>query len=74
MIWLVLFYTAWVVAVLSAGLWSVVCQRWPIALAMAGGSFVGGGALVLAAVGVIALNTALHLLFMFGQRSLPLKV
>ena len=41
-IWLVLFYTAWVVIVLSAGLWSVVCERWPIALAMAGGSFVGG--------------------------------
>ncbi|HKM55380.1 MAG TPA: hypothetical protein VJY33_18390 [Isosphaeraceae bacterium] len=29
--------------------------------------------LVLAAVGVIALNMALHLLFMFGRRSLPLK-
>lgn len=42
MIWLVLFYTAWLVIVLSAGLWSVVCERWPIALAMAGGSFVGG--------------------------------
>jgi len=37
-----LFYTAWLAIVLSAGLWSVVCERWPISLAMAGGSFVGG--------------------------------
>ena len=42
MVWLMLFYTAWLVIVVSAGLWSVVCERWPIALAMAGGSFVGG--------------------------------
>ena len=42
MIWLMLFYTAWLVIVVSAGLWSVVCERWPISLAMAGGSFVGG--------------------------------
>jgi len=41
-IWLVLFYTVWLGIVLSGGLWSVVCDRWPIALAMAGGSFVGG--------------------------------
>ncbi len=41
-VWLMLFYTVWVVIVLSAGLWPVVCERWPIALAMAGGSFVGG--------------------------------
>ena len=41
-VWLVLFYTAWVVIVLSGGLWTVVCAHWPIALAMAAGSFVGG--------------------------------
>jgi uncharacterized membrane protein YfcA len=41
-IWLSLFYTAWLVIVVSAGLWPIVCERWPVALAMAGGSFVGG--------------------------------
>ena len=33
-----------------------------------------GKSLVLAAVGVIALNVVLHQLFEFGRRSLPLKV
>jgi uncharacterized protein len=41
-VWLLLLYTAWAVIVLSTGFWSVVCAHWPIALAMAGGSFVGG--------------------------------
>ncbi len=41
-IWLLLFYTAWLVIVQGAGLWSVVRDHWSIALAMAGGSFVGG--------------------------------
>ena len=33
-----------------------------------------GRALILAALGVIALNMAMHVLFLFGRRSLPLKV
>jgi len=41
-VWLLVFYTAWSGIVVSAGLWPVVCAHWPIAVAMAGGSFVGG--------------------------------
>jgi uncharacterized protein len=41
-VWLLVFYTAWIGIVISAGLWPVVRGHWPIALAMAGGSFVAG--------------------------------
>jgi len=41
-VWLLAFYTAWSGIVVSAGLWPVVRAHWPIAVAMAGGSFVGG--------------------------------
>jgi uncharacterized membrane protein YfcA len=41
-VWLVVFYTAWTGIVVSGGLWSVVRAHWPISVAMAGGSFVGG--------------------------------
>lgn len=40
--WLLVFYTAWLGIVVSAGLWPVVCAHWPVSVAMAGGSFVGG--------------------------------
>jgi uncharacterized membrane protein YfcA len=36
------FYAAWLGIVVSAGLWPVVRAHWPIAVAMVGGSFVGG--------------------------------
>jgi uncharacterized membrane protein YfcA len=41
-VWLLVFYTTWCAVVVSAGLWPVVCTHWPISVAMAGGSFVGG--------------------------------
>ena len=41
-VWLLVFYTAWTGIVVSAGLWPVVRAHWPISVAMAGGSFVGG--------------------------------
>lgn len=40
--WLLLFYVCWSGVVLLAGLWPVVRANWPITVAMAGGSFVGG--------------------------------
>jgi uncharacterized protein len=40
--WLLVFYTAWVGIVITAGLWAVVRAHVPIAVAMAGGSFVAG--------------------------------
>jgi uncharacterized protein len=41
-VWLLVFYTAWLGIVVPAGLWPLVRAHWPIAVAMAGGSFVGG--------------------------------
>ncbi len=41
-IWLVVFYAIWVGIVVSGGLWSVVRAHLPIAVAMVGGSFIGG--------------------------------
>ncbi len=41
-VWLLVFYTAWLGIVVSAGLWPVVRANLPIAAAMVGGSFVGG--------------------------------
>jgi uncharacterized protein len=40
--WLLVFYTAWGGNVVTLGLWPVVRAHWPIAVAMAGGSFVAG--------------------------------
>jgi uncharacterized membrane protein YfcA len=40
--WLLAFYTIWAGLVISAGSWPVVRAHWPISVAMAGGSFVGG--------------------------------
>ena len=41
-VWLLVFYTAWTGVVIFSGLWPVVRAHWPISVAMAGGSFVGG--------------------------------
>ena len=41
-VWLLVVYTAWIGIVVSAGLWPAVRAQWPISVAMAGGSFVGG--------------------------------
>jgi uncharacterized protein len=41
-VWLLAFYAAWAGIVISARSWPVVRAHWPIAVAMAGGSFVAG--------------------------------
>ncbi len=40
--WLLLVYSAWAGAVVFAGPWPVARVHWPVSVAMAGGSFVGG--------------------------------
>ncbi len=40
--WLVWFYSAWLALVLLGELWPTVLQHWPIAAAMAAGSYVAG--------------------------------
>jgi uncharacterized membrane protein YfcA len=40
--WLILFYAAWVVLVLAGGYLPTVIAHWPMALAMAAGSYVAG--------------------------------
>lgn len=41
-LWLVLFFAAWITTVLSLNLWPTVLSHWPIALAMAFGSYIAG--------------------------------
>jgi uncharacterized membrane protein YfcA len=41
-VWLVVFYAAWTAVLVAGGLWPIVRAHWPISVAMAGGSFVGG--------------------------------
>ena len=41
-LWLLAFYSTWSWIVLGGGLWAVVREQWPIALAMALGSFTAG--------------------------------
>lgn len=41
-VWLLVVYTTWLGIVISAGLWPTVRAHWPITVAMAGGSFIGG--------------------------------
>jgi uncharacterized membrane protein YfcA len=41
-LWLVVVYTVWAGVVVVGGLWPTVRSHWPIAVAMAGGSFVAG--------------------------------
>lgn len=41
-IWLLVFYSLWLLWVWSNSLWSVIFEHWPIALAMALGSYVAG--------------------------------
>lgn len=40
--WLLIFYTAWAGVVIAFGLWPILRTHWPMAVAMAGGSFVAG--------------------------------
>ena len=40
--WLALFYGAWLTYVVAAGAWASLAAHWPIALAMAAGSYVAG--------------------------------
>ena len=40
--WLAMFYTAWATLVVGSAGWSTVAEHWPIALAMAFGSYVAG--------------------------------
>jgi uncharacterized membrane protein YfcA len=42
LLWLALFYGAWLAYVVSAGAWASLAAHWPIALAMAAGSYVAG--------------------------------
>jgi len=41
-VWLLAFYTVWLTIVIVGGYWSTVTSHWPIALAMALGSYVAG--------------------------------
>lgn len=42
LVWLAVFYTAWTWLVFGQGRWEVVKEHWPIALAMAFGSYIAG--------------------------------
>lgn len=42
LIWLVLFYVAWLTIVITGGHWDTVRSHWPIALAMSFGSYIAG--------------------------------
>ncbi|MEN3156874.1 sulfite exporter TauE/SafE family protein [Alkalimonas sp. NCh-2] len=42
LLWLVLFFSAWLYLVLGQGLWPVALEHWPMALAMAIGSYAAG--------------------------------
>ena len=42
LLWLGVFYAGWLTLVIAGGHWGTVCQHWPIALAMALGSYVAG--------------------------------
>ena len=41
-LWLAVFYTAWSLLVFAGGRWDIVASHWPIAVAMALGSYVAG--------------------------------
>lgn len=42
LLWLVLFFSAWLCLILGWGLWPVAAEHWPMALAMALGSYAAG--------------------------------
>lgn len=42
LIWLVVFYVAWLTIVIAGGHWETVRSHWPIALAMSFGSYIAG--------------------------------
>ncbi len=42
LLWLTIFYTAWLTLVTACDLWSVVASHWPIAVAMSFGSYIAG--------------------------------